>query len=209
MRLAVVPNGVELEKFGPAPLEGLSDDSSSDVVVNHVSNMKAAKRPMDLVAAATLALRSEPRLKFVVVGDGTLLGQVRAATERLGIIGRFEFTGWVERSAVPDLLRQAHISVLMSDREALPCAVLEAMASGLPVVASDLPATRELLADGGGLLYPIGDVDAMAERIIELARDPGARRRMGAAGRSAAEERRDLEQTIDGHEAVLEDVLRN
>ena len=205
--MTVVPNGIELERFHPGPAAGVSfERSPGDIVVLHVSNLKASKRPLDLVDAAAAALGREPRLRFVIAGAGTLDGQMREAAATLGIEDRFTFLGWVPRNEIADLYRQADIVVLMSEREALPCTVLEAMATAKCVLASDIPGTRELLVDGEtGVLYPVGDIDRLAAEMVRLAAESQLRDRMGHAARQAAETR-GLEAVIDGYEACLESV---
>ena len=204
--ITVVPNGVDLVAFHPrrgADRAGPKDD----IVFVHASNLKDAKRPLDLVAAAALALRSEPRLFFLIAGDGPLAEPMRQAARDAEIEQRIAFTGWHPRSEMPDVFRQADAAVLMSGHESMPCALLEGMASGLPTIATDIPASREILSDGEtGFLYPAGDVERLAALMVDLAADAARRTRAGIAARAAVENR-GLEAMVAGYESVMAEVV--
>ena len=104
------------------------------------------------------------------------------------------------RGDVPDLLARADVFVLASRSEGAPISILEAMAAGLPVVASDVGGVGELVVDGAtGLLVPAGDPAALAAALERLLADPELRRRLGAAGRERARERFDLRAARDAH----------
>lgn len=101
------------------------------------------------------------------------------------LAARVRFLGY--RSDVPALLRAADIFTLPSHREGMPRSTVEAMLSGLPVVATDIRGSREEVVDGEtGYLVPLGDIDALADALQRLAADPNLRRRLGAAGRTRA-----------------------
>lgn len=187
--IRVIRNAVDLDVFAPRPAHpalrrelGIDRDA---ITVLHASNLKAAKRPLDLVHAAELALRREPRLLFVVVGEGALRADMEALAEARGIRGRFRFAGWIDYARMPDVLALADLVVSTSRSEGMSRIYLEAQAIGCALVASDIPAARELIRDGEtGLLFPMGDVEALADRILEAAASPERRRLLGARARA-------------------------
>lgn len=117
---------------------------------------------------------------LLLAGDGSRRAALGARCAELGLTGRVRFLG--TRQDVPDLLAAADLTVLTSDWEGMPVAVLESLAAGRPVVASDVDGVREVLAGGGGLLVPPGDAVATAEALCALLYDPSARARAAAAG---------------------------
>lgn len=177
----------------------------SDVLVVNASCLKPQKAPLDFVAAAAQAAREEDSLRFVLVGDGELRGDVERAVAKAGLAERFRLVGW--RSDMPDVLAAADIVGLTSLWEGLPRTVVEARACGRPVVATAVNGTPEAIREGvqGHLVKP-HDVLAFAAALVRLARDPGQRRRMGEAGRQGLEEF-DQEHMVDEQERLYERLL--
>lgn len=150
-----------------------------------------------------ILLQAVPRISDVrlrIVGDGDLRPQYEQQARALGISDRVEFLGSVSDGELPNMYRQSDVLVLPSigRSEAFGVVLLEAMASGIPVIASDLPGVRTVVADGEtGFLAPPGDVSALADRIGSLARDSEQRQRMSAAARQRVEERYDWERVME------------
>jgi glycosyltransferase involved in cell wall biosynthesis len=139
-----------------------------------------------------LARVSEP-FRAVIVGDGPDRSVLEEAIARRGLAGRVELLG--DRHDVADILAGSDLFLLSSRSEGLPMSILEAMAAGLPVVASDVGGVSEAVVDGEtGLLVPAADADALAAALGRLLRDPDARRRLGERGHAVARERFDLER---------------
>jgi glycosyltransferase involved in cell wall biosynthesis len=135
---------------------------------------------------------------LLFVGDGPLRGDLERLAQSLGVAGRVRFLG--VRFDVPDLLRAADIFALTSVSEAASLTLLEAMASGLPVVVTRVGGNPEIVRDGvDGLLVPRGDDQAAAAAFLRLLDDPAAAARMGAAGRARVHKHYRLEQTIDAY----------
>lgn len=182
----VIRNPVDMTVFHPGPpspvlCAGLAV-TDRDIVVAHASNMKAQKRPLDVVEAAELALARDDRLLFVIAGDGALRGEMEAECARRGLSERFRFIGWIEHVAVADLFRSAQMLVMPSWFEAQALVYLEAQACGCPLVVSDIPAARVVVEDGAtGLIFALGDAAAMADQIVTLAAEPDLRRRLAAS----------------------------
>jgi len=197
----VIPNPVDLERFRPAPRP-----SASELVVAHLSNLKALKRVLDLVEAAAIALREERDLRFVVVGDGPGRAEIEAACAERGVEQAFRFTGWVGHDEVPRLINSADIVVMPSAGEAQALVYLEAQACARTLIASDIPAAAEVVDHGNnGLLFPVGDVEALAAAIVTAARDPELRARLGREARRRVE-RHSLEDVVEAYAGLLEEL---
>jgi glycosyltransferase involved in cell wall biosynthesis len=184
-RIAVIPgSGVDTQAFQPAP------EPEGPVVVCMVARMLWDKGVGELVAAARLLKRELPSLRIWLVGPPD--------AENPASIPESQLTRWVDEGIlewlgqhedVAALWRQAHIAVLPSYREGLPKSLLEAAASGRPMVAADVPGCREIVVDNEtGLLVPARDAVALAGALSRLAGDAALRQRMGAAARHRAVE---------------------
>lgn len=153
-----------------------------------------------------LAGLKELAWELELIGDGPLLGRVRAEAERLGLLKRVRFLG--ARRDVAERLSKAQVFVLASNWEGLPLSILEAMRAGLPVVASDVGGVREAVIEGEtAFLVPRGDKAALRSRLQQLITNASLRVEMGQAGRKRFEERFTfefmLEKTLEVYETVL------
>lgn len=189
-RLSCDPNGVDTGAFAPRPRSGrlrralgLADEVP---LAGCVGRLSPEKGPEVLVRAAQLAQRRAPALHFVFVGDGPMAGELRALAQALGVADRVHFAG--PQADMPDVYADLDLQVCCSHTEAMPLAVLEGMASGLPVVATRVGGVPELVAHGAsGLLVAPGDFDALATACATLAGTAALRRRLGRHGRERAE----------------------
>jgi len=176
-RLEVIHNGVK-----PCP------DVEPDAVLRHFAGdhplvglvavhrrQKGIDRFLEVIPTVR---RRFPAARFAVIGDGPLLSEHRSRAERLGIASSMVFRPFTPPAARS--LRSLDVFVLPSRWEAFPLAVLEAMACGTPVVATDVGGTREALGDGHGLLVPNGDFHALADAIVDLLRSPEERGAMAS-----------------------------
>jgi len=151
-----------------------------DPVVGTVAVFKPQKAPLDFVAAARLVAREVRDVRFVMVGDGELRGESERAAAAAGLAGRFSFLGW--RKEVPDLLAAFDVFLLTSRWEGLPKVVPQALIAGVPVVATAVDGTKEIVDHGvDGLLFPAGDVEALARGVADVLSgrvrlDPGRKR---------------------------------
>jgi len=143
----------------------------------------AFPKDFSTLVEALAGLRADWRAAFI--GEGPLRAEISGEVRRSGLEERIDLLG--ARGDVPDLLASADIFVLSSRSEGFPISILEAMATGLPVVAADVGGVAEAVLDGQtGLLVPPSDPKALAEALERLLRDEAFRRRLGAAGRRRA-----------------------
>jgi len=207
----VIPNAVETDRFRPMSRDvalatrlGIPPDA---VVVLHASNLKPVKRALDIVAAMPDVLARAPGTHFVFVGDGVDREAVATALVAGGLGDRAHLVGWQPRETMPDWYALADIVVMPSTTEAMSLVGLEAMAGGRVLVASDIPAFRETVTDGvDGLLVPVMDVPALADRIATAAADPALRARIGAAARARVS-RHSMDTFLSAWEATLARVV--
>lgn len=149
-------------------------------VVGTVAVFKPQKAPLDFVGVAQKVAAAYPEARFVMVGDGELRPAAVRAVETASLSERFLFAGW--REEIPDLLRAFDVFLLTSRWEGLPKVVPQALLSGVPVVATAVDGTREIVDDGqDGFLCPPGDVAGLADRVVRILSgssgiDPGIKR---------------------------------
>jgi glycogen synthase len=181
-RVHVVPSGFEPSLFGgghPDAFPGVPRPR-----VGYVGRLAAQKRP-DLLVEAFARMR--PSSALVLVGDGPLRARVRAAVDRSTGRERVTMTGFVPHRDVPAVLGSLDVLALPSAYEEMGSVLVEAMATGLPVVASRVGGIPDVVEDGvTGLLVPPGDVDALAAALDRLVADPALRERMCRAAKERA-----------------------
>ncbi|HXJ84584.1 MAG TPA: glycosyltransferase family 4 protein, partial [Candidatus Methylomirabilis sp.] len=209
-RVSAIQNHVDLDRFRPEAKDpalldrlGIRPDQ---IVVVHASKIEPLKRPLDLVAVAGEIGRLVD-LIYVVVGEGPLLAGVKETCRKLGIMERFRFVGWVPYDRMPRLLNLADMVVQPSQREGLSRVYLEAMACGRVLIASDIPAAREVVRDRqNGLLFELGNLDSLA-RTIRLAAENGAlRERIGENARTSVASHA-LERVAAQYEHVFREAV--
>ncbi len=188
----VIRSGIELDRFGHpsvsrSEVRALLGIPANARVVGSVTRLSPQKAPLDMVRAMSMVAHELPEARFVIVGDGPLRGQVELLAADLGLSSKLVLTGL--RRDVPELMAAFDIFVLSSLWEGLPRVLPQAMASGLPIVATAVDGNAEAVCDGvNGLLVPPGDPTAMARAVVSLLRDPERAAQMGAAGRSRVAE---------------------
>jgi glycosyltransferase involved in cell wall biosynthesis len=169
------------------------------------ANFSAEKGHATLIEAFDTVARRIPEARLVLLGHGAEMAATRRRVAELGLGERVEFAGF--QDSVWPWLARAHLFVLPSNYESLGIAVLEAMAAGLPVVATAVGGVTELVRPGvSGELVPPGDPAAMADALSAVLGDPGAALRMGDAGRAAAEEER-MSACVDRYFDLYERLL--
>jgi glycosyltransferase involved in cell wall biosynthesis len=174
---------------------GLSPD---DIVIGKIARLFKLKGHDDLFAIAPGLVRSFPRIKFLFVGDGEWRARFEQRARSLGLEKHFVFTGLVPPEKVPPLVGIMDIVAHLSSREGLPRALPQAMAAARPVLAYDCDGAREVCLDNEtGFLLPRGDLTGLTNRLLDLARDPALRDRLGQRGRQCVQERFSVERMVD------------
>lgn len=199
-RRCVVYNGVDADRFHRGPVR------SGELVVGTVGRIEAQKNLGFFLEAAARVLREKPDARFEIAGDGSLKADLVTRARTLGIGERVAFVG--ETNDVASFLRRLSQFWLTSEWEGTPNVILEAMAAGLPVLATSVGAVPELLDHGvDGLLVECGDVDSLASLSLAVADDEDLADRLGKAARKRAVSAFSVDAMVDGTRALYERVL--
>jgi sugar transferase (PEP-CTERM/EpsH1 system associated) len=215
-RLHTIYNGVDTALFHPAPRgrEAIAGSPFNDPglwLVGTVGRMQTVKAQPVLARAFVHLLQQQPalreRLRLVFVGDGPLRGECEAVLQQSGLAEMAWFAG--ERGDVPNVMRGLDCFVLPSLAEGISNTILEAMASGLPVVATSVGAAPELVVpEVTGLLVEPGRPEALAAALGEMSKDPLRAKRMGQAAAGRATEKFSLSSMVRAYEAVYSVLVR-
>lgn len=198
-RIEIIDNGIETSRYGPAAdrtvlRERLGLDPSRRLIV-HVARHHPVKDQPTLLRGFALAARELPGVDLLMVGDGPLRDELVSMARSLGVADRVHFLGI--RQDIPDVLAAADVFALTSVSEAASLTLLEAMATGLPAVVTNVGGNPDLVRDGvDGLLFPRGDAAACATAFRRLLTEPGLANRLGSNARQRVHERYRLERTI-------------
>jgi glycosyltransferase involved in cell wall biosynthesis len=174
-------------------------------VVGIVARIVMEKGFRELARAFATVRERIPAARLVIVGEGPEEAELNAEIATHGIGDAVVLLG--NRLDVPDLLRAFDLFVLPSYREGMPVALLEAMASGLPVVATDVRGSREVVDSGrNGIMVPLGDVPALADALVEVLADPAKARQMGAEGHADVMRLYGEDVVLDAHLRLYEEL---
>lgn len=191
-RVATIWNGIDLERYpyaGPCP-------AGPAVCVARLSPEKGVDT---LVRATAVIVRREPAFRLEIAGEGICEADLRRLSAELGVQDHIAFLGHVDD--VSGLLARASVFVLPSLSEGVALTILEAMARGLPVVATRVGGTVEAVAEGEtGLLAPPSDPEALAAALLQVRADPARARALGRKGRERAEQHFDARQMVRAYE---------
>ena len=216
-KVSVIYNGLDLKRLAPQTFSRaetlglLGLDSETDPprrFISIVANMRhEVKDHRMFLRAARRVVEVVPDAAFLLAGEGELTDSLRELAAELGIHERTYFLGRCER--VAELLSVSEICVLSSKAEGFSNSILEYMAAGRPVVATNVGGAAELIREGEtGYLVPAGDAEMMAARLIDLLRDPNRSRMMGEAGKRIVEEQFSCEAQLSRTEDLYERLLR-
>jgi sugar transferase (PEP-CTERM/EpsH1 system associated) len=203
-RIHTIRNGVDLSRFGSRSRDaarrtvGIPPDA---LVVGTVGRLVPVKDQRTLIEAAARLRQSGVHLTVVIAGDGPLRSDLETAAQALGIADRVRLLGHF--AEIETVLSSLDVFALPSVSEGLSNTILEAMASGIPVVATRVGGAEELVADEEtGLLVPAGDAEAMAAAIGSLLADPARRSAMGRAARARAKTGFSLPSVLQRYEQM-------
>jgi glycosyltransferase involved in cell wall biosynthesis len=211
-RFSVIPNGVDLARFavtpGPCTVRDEFGIPAEAPLLGVVARLEPEKGHRYLVEAMPAILRGASDAWLLIVGEGSLEPELRSFARSLPppARDRIVFTG--RREDVAAVTADLDVAVVPSLREAQGISILEAMARGIPVVASAVGGIPEVLTDGlDGILVPPADPPALASACIRLARSPALRRSLGEAGRATVAARFSLDAMVRSIEAVYDEEL--
>ncbi len=170
----------------------------NDFVVGKIARLVKLKGHDDLFAAASVLVRECPQIKFLLVGDGPWRSRFENQARAQGLEKYFVFTGLVPPTEVPRLVGIMDVLVHLSLREGLPRALPQALAACRPVVAYDCDGAREVcITNETGFLVAPGKTDELTSRLVQLARDPGLRARLGRRGQQLVKDSFGVQRMVD------------
>jgi glycosyltransferase involved in cell wall biosynthesis len=211
-KMHVVHNGIDLGGLPPfspdrrAARHALGFDGERRLVAQ-IGRLEPQKDYPTFLAAAARVAAAVADVDFLLVGEGALRAELEGLTQRLGLASRVRFLGL--RHDVPALLAGVDVLALTSRWEGLPNVVIEAMATGAVVVATDVGGCRELIAPGAtGFLLPPGTPAAVADAVLAVLRSPGFAARLATAARRRVEGEFTVEAMVRRTTAVYDDALR-
>lgn len=201
-KLRVIRNGISL----PASLPARRREAGHRSVAVHVARLNRIKDQPTLLRAARIAADRLPGFRLEIIGDGPMRDQLHSLAAELALDDVVTFHGM--QGDVRPYLEGGDLFVLPSLSEGVSITLLEAMAAGLPVIATDVGGNREVVVDGEtGILIPVGDPAVLADRMIELLSDPERADRMGLAGRRRVEAEFDVVRTVSEYEGIYSELL--
>jgi len=197
--IPIIPNGIDLDSY-----QTLERDWTSPRLLS--AGRLVHQKGLDLAMHALGGLK-ELNWEWQIAGDGPQILTLQSMAKELGIDDRVHFLGWQSREQLMNCYGQANIFLFPSRHEGMPNALLEAMASGLPVIASCIAGNEELVADGEtGYLVPSEDVKSLQAALKKLLRDADLREQMGKASRQNVETNYSWESTAQQYALLLEKV---
>ena len=206
-KLVVIPNGALMgatPAVDRAAVRRQLDIPPDAYVLGFVGRLWPQKRVRDFIWTTEL-LHNFKDVYGLIVGDGPEYRALADFASKIRLSGRIRFTG--ARDDVPQLLAAMDVFVIPSEFEGMPNVVLEAMCAGLPVVASNIPGTDELVVDGQtGFLVPLGQTKAFAQRTNQLLDDADLRNRFGTAAQQRVREQFDVEKMVQSYIRLYRDL---
>ncbi|UCG58425.1 MAG: glycosyltransferase family 4 protein, partial [Phycisphaerales bacterium] len=184
----VITNGVDLERFHPAG-DDKSDKSIAEtqpLMLLTVGRLSATKRVDMLIEAVRILTESGPRIHFTVVGGGALEAELKQDVAEAGLGDTIEIAGRIDLEQMPQIYRRGHVFVSASMQEGMSNAMLEAMASGLPIITTRCEGVEELIADNG-IVVDRAEPEQIADAIRKVAAEPQTRKSLSIAARKRAE----------------------
>jgi N-acetyl-alpha-D-glucosaminyl L-malate synthase BshA len=206
-RIEVIPNFIDTSVYRPGlePCHREALAPEGEKIVMHISNFRAVKRAEDVVSIFARLTAKQPAV-LVLIGDGPERPRVLLRADELGVRDRVLFLS--KHTSVHELLSCADLVLLPSASESFGLVALEAMACGVPVVASNVGGLPEVIEHGTtGYMFDIGDIDGMAEAGLRIMGDDDHWRSLSDAGREVAEERFAAELVVPQYERYYERVL--
>jgi len=209
-KIEVIYNGIDSSRYNvkvdEAKKRGELGIEKNDKVIGLGVRLSEQKGICYLIEALDLIVKSHPDVKLLIIGDGELRIELQRMSEQLGLTDKVIFTGF--RTDIPELLKVIDIYVLPSLLEGHPLVLLEAMAAGKPIVATEINGNRETVIHGHtGFLVPPRDTPKLADALCRLLADDTLRHDMGLKGQKRFQERFTLDQTIPKYQRIYETIM--
>jgi glycosyltransferase involved in cell wall biosynthesis len=207
--IQVIPNAIDLTRFTPMLSWEREAENDGHVTLLFVGRLIKFKN-LDTLLATVALLQEETKTPFrlEIVGDGVERPNLEEQVANMGLSSIVRFRGWVDREAIAPYYQTADIFVTASIWEGMPNTVLEAMACGLPIIASNVQGCEDLVQHGkNGYLVPVKNAPAMAEAVLQLIDNEFERRRMGRQSRKIVERTFAWDQIASEYLATYRDVL--
>ncbi|MEP6716576.1 MAG: N-acetyl-alpha-D-glucosaminyl L-malate synthase BshA [Terriglobia bacterium] len=205
--IRVIHNFVNCTTYAPDPeRRGIEQFApGGEKLLIHLSNFRPVKRVQDCIRVLA-EVRKEANVRLLMVGDGPERGPAENLAGQLGVRQYVDFLG--KQNNVERLIRLAHVLLMPSEMESFGLAALEAMACGVPAVATRVGGVSELIAHGiDGFTEEVGDISGQARRVVALVTDPALHTEMAAAARRTAQSRFGTEKIIPLYEDYYQTVL--
>jgi glycosyltransferase involved in cell wall biosynthesis len=201
-----IHNGIDVKAYiGNFGEDRAQEKDRTKYVIGAVGSLYAVKGHTCLLKALAIVLKTQPDVVCKIAGQGHLLGQLQTEAAELGIANKVTFLGL--RDDIPEFLQNIDVFVLSSLSEGLPLSVLEALAAGKPVVATDVGGVSEVVQDQiTGFVVPPKDPEALAARILQVMADQAMSERLGRAGREKVERDFSLDTMTKQYEALYEEA---
>jgi glycosyltransferase involved in cell wall biosynthesis len=209
-RIEIICNGIDLKPFRkeyekPAFLQPIFDRSKTPFIVGNAGNLKKMKGHAFLIEAAARLCKKHDNAFFAIAGDGPLKGSLIEKCSDLGIADRVHFLGNI--AEVPAFLKWLDVYVQPSESEGFSNSIIEAMATGCPVVATNVGGNPDAISDSeAGFLVTFNDVDRLTNRVETLIKDKELRIRIGENGRRRAQSLFSLESMIESYDSFYRQI---
>jgi glycosyltransferase involved in cell wall biosynthesis len=208
-KVCVIPNGIDAEQFRPRPENAQLRNSLGippGPVAGTVARLGPEKNHRLFLEAAAKIRRDVPQAQFLIVGDGPLRGSLEEYARQLGVADCVHFLGL--RNDVPEILALMNVFMLTSHIEANPVSILEAFATGVPVVSTRVGSVPETVREDNGFLVDPGDCAGMVQCVARLLSDPALAQTLGESGRQALISCWSVDRMVRQYEDMIEEIYR-
>ena len=200
--IAEIPNGVDTHRFSPAVKRAPHDGPVELLFVGRLARQKG----LDVLIEA-LAQLPDAAWRLRIAGDGPERAPLESLARRRGLAARVVFHGWAQRDELPELYRSSDVFVFPSNDEGMPNVLLEALACGLPVVATRVAGNEQLVLEQNGILVPPRDPVAFAAALATLLNDADVRAQMGDSSRKLASENYAWSAPARAYETIFREAI--
>ena len=210
--VAVIPNGIDLESYEDLPTKAAIRDrlglNSADSIILFVGTLRPVKGLKYLIQAMNIVRQKDTNVRLILVGDGVGRQSLERFVKELDLGDRVTFVGKVPNEKVPEYMSASDVFVLPSLSEGFPVTILEAMASGLPIVATRVRGLPEIVKDGeSGFLVEPRNPEQLADRVLTLLKNEDSRQRMIMNNRNKVQQY-SWENTVGQLEAIYRRVVK-